>query len=197
MMAATMARIVDRGGAPMGLPVRPEGRPREGGASSLLGFPGQFVFAAALHHPYVRRLGGIAAALLIWTTAHAAAALDGVHVLTDRGAALGTVTSGGTLNDLRITVDTGGDSVDSTHVWAVIGSSELRQRTNNGYWVPWNGDLADLVDNRFAADGDTIVFKVIDGSIAEDNQGITIVVGYKTNGTLKYGALGVLPGGGS
>ena len=164
---------------------------------SLLGFPRQFGLAAA-SFPYVRRLAVLAVAVLVAVAPlRVAAAFDGIHVLDAQGVRLGVIESDGTLDDLRITVNVGGDSIEATHVWAVLGGSELRQRTNNGYWIPWSGDKADLVDNRFAVDDGAVVFKVADGSIAADNQGITIVVGYRTGGVLKYGMLGIVPGGGS
>jgi hypothetical protein len=115
------------------------------------------------------------------------------------GASLGTLQSDGELDDLRMTVNPGSDAVVSTHVWAVIGGSELRQRTANGYWVPWSGATADLIDNGFETKNGVIEFKLVDGSIAADNQGITFVIGYRAGGALKYGTLGVVPniGGGS
>lgn len=118
---------------------------------------------------------------------------DGPHVLSESGGSLGTMESGGQLDDLRVKVASGSDDVGATHVWAVIGGAALRQRTVNGYWVPWSGDPADLVDNGFKAQDGVIDFKVVDGSIAADNQGITFVIGYRVGETLKYGALAVVP----
>ena len=128
-----------------------------------------------------------------------ALAQGGPHTLASTGASLGTLQSDGEVGDLRLTVNPGGDAVVATHVWAVIGGSELRQRTANGYWVPWSGDTADLIDNGFETKNGFIEFKLVDGSIATDNQGITFVIGYRAGGALKYGSLGVVPniGGGS
>jgi hypothetical protein len=128
-----------------------------------------------------------------------ALAQGGPHTLALTGASLGTLESDGELDDLRMTVNPGGDTVVATHVWAVIGGSELRQRTANGYWVPWSGATADLIDNGFEIKNGVIEFKLVDGSIVADNQGITFVIGYRAGGTLKYGTLGVVPniGGGS
>ena len=128
-----------------------------------------------------------------------ALAQGGPHTLASTGASLGTLQSDGEVGDLRLIVTAGGDVVVSTHVWAVIGGSELRQRTANGSWVPWSGATADLIDNGFEAKDGVIEFKLVDGSIAADNQGITFVIGYRAGGALKYGALGVVPniGGGS
>ena len=119
------------------------------------------------------------------------------HSLAATGASLGTLQSDGELDDLRLTVNPGGDAVVATHVWAVIGGSELRQRTANGYWVPWSGAPADLIDNGFETKNGVIEFKLVDGSIAADNQGITFVIGYRAGGILKYGTLGVVPNIGS
>jgi hypothetical protein len=127
----------------------------------------------------------------------AASAQDTPHILSSAGESLGVLESGGALDDLRLTVNTSGDAVVSTHVWAVIGGSELRQRTANGYWVPWSGDTDDLIDNGFETQNGLIEFKLVDGSIAADNQGITFVIGYRAGGALKHGALGVVPKTGS
>ena len=121
----------------------------------------------------------------------------GPYILATTGASLGTLQSDGEVGDLRLIVTAGGDTVVSTHVWAVIGGSELRQRTANGYWVPWSGDTADLIDSGFETKNGVIEFKLVDGSIAADNQGITFVIGYRAGGALKYGTLGVVPNIGS
>ncbi|MDA1059560.1 MAG: hypothetical protein O3C65_12820 [Proteobacteria bacterium] len=168
-------------------------RSEMGDMGSLFGLPHQAWIKTA-RRSYLDSLARLIAAIwLVGCVTGAAAAQDGPHVLTGSGAALGTMQSGGTLDDLRLIVSIGGDAVESTYVWAIIGGSELRQRTNNGYWVPWTGDQADLIDNQFAIEGGQIVFKLVDGSIAADNQGITFVVGYRSGGVLKYGTLGVLP----
>lgn len=132
-------------------------------------------------------------ALALWAGAAAAADTGGPHTLSTAGAALGTLTTAGPLADLRLTVALGGDTPTATHVWAVLGGSERRQRTNEGYWVPWNGDLATLIDNRFTASGGQLVFKLLDEDIAADNHGITLAVGYRAGGVLKYGLFGLLP----
>lgn len=115
------------------------------------------------------------------------------HQLTERGARLGTIETAGPVQDLRFTVALGGDAPESTHVWASLGGSALRQRTNEGYWVPWNGDPETLIDNRFEAKDGQIVFKVLDEDVSADNHGITIAIGYRAGGVLKYGLYGILP----
>ncbi|NQV78943.1 MAG: hypothetical protein HQ495_00220 [Alphaproteobacteria bacterium] len=174
-------------------------RPKMGGMGSLFGLPLLGWIGTTIHSNRGPLAGLAIATMLFAGTTGMAVAQDVPHVLTGSGAALGTMQSDGTLDDLRLTVTVGGDTVESTHVWAIVGGSELRQRTNNGYWVPWTGEQADLIDNQFAIENGQVVFKLVDGSIAADNQGITFVIGYRSDGVLKYGTLGVLPksGGGS
>ena len=124
-----------------------------------------------------------------------AAADDAVHRLTENGAALGTLVIDGTVNDLRFQVALDGDAPDATHVWATVGGSEYRQRTNEGYWIKWNGRLEELIDNQFPIENDTIFFKVIDEDIGVDNMGVTISIGYRVGGVLKFGLFGLLPQG--
>ena len=165
---------------------------------SLLGFLLQFGGTGTARHPYRRSVAALLACVgLLLGAVSTATAQEKVHTLSVTGASLGIVESDGNLSDLRLTVNAGADQVTSTHVWAILGAAELRQRTNNGYWIPWSGNVEDLIDNRFAVDGDTIEFKIVDGSIAADNQGITIVIGYRSGGALKYGSLGIIPKGGS
>lgn len=163
----------------------------------MLGFPAKLRIGPAVQ-PFLRRgFRHVVAALLL---AGAAATAHGAeYTLSPEGAVLGTIETTGEIDDLRITVDLAGDVADSTHAWALIGGSELRQRTANGYWVPWSGDTDDLVDNNFATHDGRIVFKLIDGPLGDDNRGISLAVGYRTGGTLKYGVLGLVPavGGGS
>ena len=120
---------------------------------------------------------------------------EGVHRLTEAGARLGNMFIDGKVDDLRFTVALDGDTPDTTHVWAIVGGYSFRQRTNDGYWIEWNGQLDDLVDSRFPVDNDTVVFKVIDEDIGIDNLGVTILIGYRAGGLLKYGLFGLLPKG--
>ena len=99
----------------------------------------------------------------------------------------------GPVDDLRFTVALDGDVPSATHVWAVIGAAHRRQRTNEGYWVPWNGDPDSLIDNHFPAIDDHVVFKVLDEDIGADNMGVTISVGYRSGDVLKYGVFGIIP----
>ena len=140
------------------------------------------LFAAAV------LLGGMALAMPVMA--------DGtVHRLSEDGVRLGTLFTDGKIDDLRFTVALDGDVPDSTHVWAIVGGSKLRQRTNEGYWIDLKGGVEGLIDNLFPVENDTVVFKVMDEDISVDNVGVTILIAYKTNGILKYGLFGLLPEG--
>ena len=135
----------------------------------------------------------LAAALALWDAGGQAADTGGPHSLSETGAALGSLATDGSAGDLRLTVALGGDSPESTHVWAILGGAERRQRTRDGYWVPWDGDLDSLAENGFEADGGLIEFKLLDEDFAAENHGITLAVGYRAAGVLKYGLFGLLP----
>ncbi len=132
---------------------------------------------------------------ILLTTADAATAEE--FRLSENGSNLGVQFTNGMIDDLRIDVVLDGDTPIATYVYANIAASELRQRTNEGYWVPWDGNVDSLIDNQFPVADDRIVFKVMDGDIGDDNQGIGIVIAYKTQNAFKYGMLGLVPKGAS
>ena len=134
-----------------------------------------------------------ACALALVFGAASAFADEAVHRLSVDGARLGTLFTDGPVDDLRFTVALDGDVPSATHVWAVIGAAYRRQRTNDGYWVPWNGDPDSLIDNHFPVIDDRVVFKVLDEDIGADNMGVTISVGYRSGDVLKYGIFGIIP----
>ena len=135
-------------------------------------------------------------ATVLWLFAVPVAADEGVHRLTEEGAHLGVLFTDGVVDDLRLTVALDGDVPEATYVWATVGGGpHYRQRTNEGYWIEWNGIFDDLIDNRFPVENDTVVFKLIDEDIGDDNIGVTISIGYRAGGVLKYGLFGLLPQG--
>lgn len=113
--------------------------------------------------------------------------------LSEDGTVLGTLYTDGKVDDLRIQVVLDGDEPIGTYVYAFIGASEYLQRTNDGYWIPWDRQWDSLVDNRLSAVDGTLEFKIFDEDLGADNHGITIVVAYRTKSTLKYGLYSVGP----
>ena len=119
-----------------------------------------------------------------------------VDALAPSGSLLGTMTTEGDIDDLRFSVDLAGDTPEASYVWAIMGGGGGLQRTNDGYWVPWNGDTAQLIDNGFQSINGKLTFKVLDQAIGPDNHGITLGIGYRTGGVLKFGVYGILPANG-
>jgi len=134
-----------------------------------------------------------AAVVAVSLAAAGAFADDRPHVLSESGTDLGTMTTAGAVADLRFTVDLRGDRPSATHVWATVGSNDRRVRTNEGYWLPWNGNTDTLVDNRFPVIDGKVVFKVMDEDIGADNHGVSISIGYRVGDKLKYGVFAILP----
>ncbi len=132
--------------------------------------------------------------LLLFAAGRAGAQNQPVE-LSARGVSLGVQYTDGSVQDLRFTVLVGDDVVDSAHVWALIGGSERRQRTENGFWAPWDGAPETLIDNHFPVKDGQIFYKILDEDIGDDNHGVTLVIGYKTGGVLKLGYFGLLPNG--
>jgi hypothetical protein len=147
------------------------------------------------HHLFGRRL--FAATVLLVALAGSAMADETLHRLSENGATLGILYTNGLVDDLQFTVVLDGDVPEATHVWALIGGSQFRQRTHEGQWIEWNGRNEELLDNSFPVVNDRIVFKVIDEDIGEDNRGISIAIGYRLGGVMKYGLFGLLPEGGA
>ena len=180
--------------------------------------------ASACRTRSVRRSGILLAQLLITAlfallvvtaTTAASAQSNGPNILTEKGAALGRLFTDGAIQDLQLSVALGGDEPIAVYVYAKIGGAELRQRNNLGYWIPWNGDTGtelrqrnnlgywipwngdtgSLIDNRFPIRDGVLEFKIMDEDIGADNQGITVVIAYRTATAFKFGGFAILPDG--
>lgn len=121
------------------------------------------------------------------------AADQSVAVLTPEGTKLGSLATSGSVSDLRFVVDLQGDVPEGTYVWVNLSSNKRRQRTNEGYWVDWSGNLDDLIDNRFPIGNGKVVFKIMDEDLGADNSGLTLNIGYKVGNVWKFGVFPVLP----
>jgi hypothetical protein len=153
-----------------------------------------FVVAQNVKRATARPIIGIATVLGCAFCSLSAGAAEAFYVLTERGKDMGRMYTAGPVTDLRFTVDLQGDVPVATYVWAVVGGSERRMRTNEGYWLPWNGDVEKLVDNHLPVVDGKVVFKVLDENVSRDNFGISIGIGYSTGGTaIKYGSYAILP----
>lgn len=131
-----------------------------------------------------------AAAALIWS----GSALAGD--LGEHGAILDDVT----VDAASVTVERGvaldGDVPSSTHVTAHTGSGAALQRTNLGYWIPWDGRLSSLVDNGFVASDDRIDFKVMkDEDMRGETFPIRVTIGYRVGDAFKFGVFEIRAAG--
>ncbi len=156
--------------------------------------------SGSLFHSEVFRLPGRLGGFVAWVVCATAllgilptVAAEPLPTLSEDGTVLGTLYTDGEVDDLRIQVVLDGDEPIATYVYAFIGASEYLQRTNEGYWIPWDRQWDSLVDNRLSAVNGTLEFKIFDEDLGADNHGITIVVAYRTKSTLKYGLYSVGP----
>ncbi|MEQ9641313.1 MAG: hypothetical protein RIM84_14910 [Alphaproteobacteria bacterium] len=94
---------------------------------------------------------------------------------------------------LTRTISLGGDAPGAFYVTANLPDGRRLQRNNLGYWVPWNGRRASLIDNQFAVGDDQVTYKILRQNIADMFFPITITLGYRVDGVIKYGVFDVQP----
>ncbi len=140
-----------------------------------------------------RPIKSLAAALAVASVLNAAVAWAAgeTFVLTEKGAELGISSTTGKIEDLRFIVDLQGEVPTGTYVWGTVGSNGFRVRTNEGFWIPFNGDPDKLIDNHIPVVDGKVLFKILDEDIGNDNQGVGINIGYRVGGVLKYGAYAI------
>ncbi|MBT3398686.1 MAG: hypothetical protein HN420_01710 [Rhodospirillaceae bacterium] len=110
------------------------------------------------------------------------------ETLSPTGSKLAAVTVNPVLVTCTVSVALGADTPTTTHVTAHTASGKALQRSNLGYWVPWDGNLMSLIDNHFTATGGTLVFKVVkDENMSDELFPIRVMVAYRTAVAFKYG----------
>ncbi len=96
------------------------------------------------------------------------------------------------VEEFSVTIDLGGDVPDRVHVMLREGGRML-QRSRNGYWLPWNGDVSVLRDAGFRAQGGTLTYKIT----AEDLSGrmfpLKFTLAYTVGGVMKFGVFQIMP----
>ena len=69
-------------------------------------------------------------------------------------------------------------------------SARRYQRTNEGFWIPWDGKLATLVDNARPIESDTVEFKIFAAEdLSDEVFPIRVVIGYDIGGQFKFGTI--------
>ena len=73
---------------------------------------------------------------------------------------------------------------------AHTASGSRFQRTNLGYWIPWNGRLEELINNHSAIQNQHFIVKVFkDQNMSQELFPIRLTISYRTPTTFKFGVL--------
>ena len=140
-----------------------------------------------------RRSGPIRRAALAAVFLALAVGLARAETLSETGSRLADVTVDPKSAEVSRTVDLGGDRPSATYVMAHGADGTTLMRNNLGYWEPWDSDLNKLIDNRFTAVGERLTFKVFDQDISDRLFPIRVVIAYRTEDALKFGAFQISP----
>ena len=88
---------------------------------------------------------------------------------------------------LEARVDVSGDEVISAHaVLNPASSTTYWMRDRDGFWAPWDGDMATLTESAARRDGDDLVFKIFDAP-PDGVPSMVISIAYRTPDGLKFG----------
>lgn len=129
---------------------------------------------------------GVAVLLTVATAAHAA------DTLTATGARLVPEKLTDTSKAVIVrTVDLGGDIPTATYVIARDLTNQLLQRTNDGYWVPWDSQKSSLIDNKLTVQDGKLVYKVLSEDLSGALFPLSITLAYTAGGAFKYGVFAV------
>lgn len=92
------------------------------------------------------------------------------------------------------TIDLSGDAPTATFVTAHLPDGKHLQRSNLGYWLPWDGDVDSLIDNRLPLNGDgTVTFKVVKEDLSDKMFPIAVTLAYTVGEQVKFGVFQILP----
>ncbi|WP_193187943.1 hypothetical protein [Nisaea sediminum] len=132
--------------------------------------------------------GGLAAFSLL-AVACGTAFADPV-TLSEEGVRLAQMEVDSANVSVEIEVALGADQPTANYVSARTGDGDVLQRTNLGYWIPWDGRLGSLVDNHSPVAGNVMKVKVFRG---EDLRGelfpVRVTIAYETASSFKFGVV--------
>jgi hypothetical protein len=134
-----------------------------------------------------RLVAGVGAVVVAWVSGAAA------ESLTVAGAALESVAVAPAAANLTRTVALNGDAPTATYVMAHMPDGRTLQRTNLGYWQPWDGKLDSLVDNGFRPAAGDLTFKILKEDISGRFFPITVTLAYRTGEAVKFGVFQIMP----
>lgn len=137
----------------------------------------------------MKRVGAcIGAVAVAW-----AAAAHAAESLTAQGARLANIRVAPAAANVSRTIALGGDAPTATYVTAHMPDGRALQRTNLGYWQPWDGDPDSLVDNGFSPVGGNLTFKILKEDISARFFPITITLAYRVGDQVKFGVFQIMP----
>jgi len=137
----------------------------------------------------MRRLGACIGAIAVaWATGAAA-----VESLAVEGARLENVTLAPAAANVARTVALNGDAPTATYVVAHTPGGQALQRTNLGYWHPWDGDVRSLVDNGFRPAGGSLTFKILKEDLSARFFPIRVTIAYRVGEQVKFGVFQIMP----
>ena len=134
-----------------------------------------------------RLAAGVGAVVVAWASGAAA------ESLTVSGASLESVAVAPATANVARTVALNGDAPTATYVTAHMPDGRALQRTNLGYWQPWDGKLDSLVDNGFRAAGGNLTFKILKEDISGRFFPITVTLAYRAGEQVKFGVFQIMP----
>jgi hypothetical protein len=86
-----------------------------------------------------------------------------------------------------------GEVVTATYISLRTNDGRYLQRNNDGYWLPWSGQSAVLLDNRLQPVGSLLTFKVLKQDISDQSFPLTVSIAYRTAAGIKFGMFEVMP----
>lgn len=89
------------------------------------------------------------------------------------------------------TVELNGDVPTATYVIARGLTNQLLQRTNDGYWIPWDSQQSSLIDNKLTVQGGKLVYKVLSEDLSGALFPLSVTLAYTADGAFKYGVFAV------
>lgn len=81
----------------------------------------------------------------------------------------------------------------STHVLQSVSGLPIKQRTEAGQWVDWDGNPDSLIDNRFTPVDGWLTFRVLRADLTASPFPVNFIIAYKTEAGLKFGVFNIVP----
>ncbi len=138
----------------------------------------------------------VAAATFVLALVFAAGGAAAQDRLTEAGTRLSAVSVDPAGVSVARNVTVAGDSVTGSFVTAHTASGKALRRDHLGFWLPWDGRLASMTDNRFPVSDGQLIFKILkDEDMSGELFPIRITLAYRTQTALKFGVFELLDGG--